>query len=158
MLDLSRRLRMDGASRDTKFLEIVALRKRYGEQIALRDIAFAVRAGEVLGIVGPNGAGKTTLLEAIAGLLPVDGGDVMLQGRALSLLDRRDTIFYLPDGLRPYPDQFVARVLAFFAGAYRRSAAQLADAIEHLGLGPVLHKRVHALSKGYARRLILALG
>jgi ABC-type multidrug transport system ATPase subunit len=158
MLDLSRRLRMDGSSSDAKFLEVAALSKRYGEQLALRDVAFSTRSGEVLGIVGPNGAGKTTLLEAIAGLLPVDGGAVCLNGRALAAAQRHNAIFYLPDGVRPYPDQFVMQVLGFFAGVYRSSSAQLATVVERLGLTPVLHKRVHALSKGYARRLILALG
>jgi ABC-2 type transport system ATP-binding protein len=155
---LSGRLRMDGASPDPKFLEIVALSKRYGEQVALRDVAFSIRAGEVLGIVGPNGAGKTTLLEAIAGLLPVDGGAVVWKGRRLPLGRRRDAMFYLPDGVRPYPDQFVVQVLAFFAGVYRASKVELTETIERLGLTPVLDKRVQALSKGYARRLVLALG
>jgi ABC-2 type transport system ATP-binding protein len=67
-------------------------------------------------------------------------------------------MFYLPDGVRPYQDQSVARVLAFFAGVYRRPAVQIASVVAALGLAPVLGKRVHALSKGFGRRLILALG
>ena len=149
---------MDGGSSDPRLLEIAALRKRYGEQIALADVAFSVHVGEVLGIIGPNGAGKTTLLEAIAGLLPADGGRVLWQGHALAPARRRNAIFYLPDGVRPYRDQFVVQVLLFFAGVYRCSAAQMADAVQRLGLEPVLQKRVYALSKGYARRLVLALG
>ncbi len=149
---------MDGGSSDPRLLEIAALRKRYGEQIALADVAFSVHVGEVLGIIGPNGAGKTTLLEAIAGLLPADGGRVLWQGHALVPAQRRNAIFYLPDGVRPYRDQFVVQVLSFFAGVYRCPAAQMADAVQRLGLEPVLQKRVYALSKGYARRLVLALG
>ena len=84
---------------------------------------FAVRDGEVLGLIGPNGAGKTTLLESIAGLLPVDSGRIFWRGRPLPAQRRREAIFYLPDGIRPYGDQFVEEVLAFFAGTYRRSAA-----------------------------------
>jgi len=149
---------VDGDQTSPNLVEIAALRKRYGEQFALADVALDVRAGEVLGIIGPNGAGKTTLLEAIAGLLPADSGDVLWQGQTLPLAQRRSNIFYLPDGLRPYQDQYVARVLSFFAGVYRRPSSQLADVVERLGLGSVLQKRVHALSKGYARRLVLALG
>jgi ABC-type glutathione transport system ATPase component len=52
-------------------LRVVALTRRYGDEIALADVAFDVQAGEILGLIGPNGAGKTTLLEAVAGLLPV---------------------------------------------------------------------------------------
>jgi len=140
-------------------MEVAALTKRYGEQFALADVVFDIHRGEVLGIIGPNGAGKTTLLEGIAGLLPIDSGDIRWQGRTLPFAQRRNTIFYLPDGLRPYQDQYVARVLAFFAGVYYRSPrAQVARATELLGLAPVLQTRVRALSKGFARRLMLALG
>jgi ABC-type multidrug transport system ATPase subunit len=139
-------------------LEVVRLTKRYGDQVALADVAFSVHAGEVLGLIGPNGAGKTTLLEAIAGVLPVDAGAIVWHGRELPQAQRREAIFYLPDGIRPYQEQPVARVLAFFAGVYRRSNAHSAAIVGALGLAPILAKRVHALSKGYARRLILALG
>jgi len=50
-----------------------------------------------------------------------------------------------------------SQVVSFFAGVYRRSKAETADTINSVGLRPVLHKRVHALSKGYNRRLLLAL-
>jgi ABC-2 type transport system ATP-binding protein len=67
-------------------------------------------------------------------------------------------IFYLADGIRPYGDQFVEEVLEFFAGTYRRSAKEFSDIVAAVGLGPVLAKRVQTLSKGYNRRLIIALG
>jgi ABC-2 type transport system ATP-binding protein len=139
-------------------LEVVSLTKRYGDQPVLKDVVFAARAGEVLGLIGPNGAGKTTLLEAIAGLLPVDMGTILWRGRPLQVRERRDVIFYLPDGLRPYGSQFVEQVLAFFADIYRRSASEVSDVVAAVGLRPVLMKRVQALSKGYNRRLIIALG
>jgi len=138
-------------------MHAAGLAKRYGDQHALADISFAVKSGEVLGLIGPNGAGKTTLLEAIAGLVPVDGGDVLWRGSSLPLSRRREHIFYLPDGLRPWEDQFVARVLRFFAAAYGRPESFVAETIAALGLAPVLRKRVLALSKGFGRRLMLAL-
>jgi ABC-2 type transport system ATP-binding protein len=67
-------------------------------------------------------------------------------------------MFNLPDGVRPFLDQPVTRVLSFIGGVYRRSTGEIADAIKSVGLTPVLHKRVHSLSKGYGRRLMLALG
>jgi ABC-2 type transport system ATP-binding protein len=139
-------------------LEVAALTKRYGYQPALSDVGFAVRDGEVLGLIGPNGAGKTTLLESIAGLLPVDSGRISWRGRPLPAHRRREAIFYLPDGIRPYGDQFVEEVLAFFADIYRRSAREFSDIVAAVGVGPVLLKRVGSLSKGYNRRLIIALG
>ena len=67
-------------------------------------------------------------------------------------------MFYLPDGVKPYQDRFTFEVLTFFGSVCRRSASDLASAIASLGLKPVLRKRVSALSKGYNRRLLLAIG
>jgi ABC-2 type transport system ATP-binding protein len=138
-------------------LEVRSLGKRYRDQHALFDISFEARACEVIGLIGPNGAGKTTLLEALAGIVPADRGEVLWHGSFLPLHRRREVMFYLPDGLRPWDDQYVARVLEFFAKVYRRLARQVADVVHAVGLAPVLRKRVSALSKGFARRLMLAL-
>jgi ABC-2 type transport system ATP-binding protein len=139
-------------------LRIASLTKYYGEQLALEDVGFTVRSGEALGLIGPNGAGKTTLLEAIAGLLPIDSGEIRFRDEPLPLQRRREVIFYLPDGVRPYGDQTTEQVLAFFAGVYRRRPDEVSDIVSTVGLRPALVQRVHALSKGYNRRLIIALG
>jgi ABC-type multidrug transport system ATPase subunit len=146
------------ASRSPGLLEAVSLTKRFGDQQALNDVSFDVRAGELLGLIGPNGAGKTTLLEAVAGLLPVDAGEILWRGSPVRISARRDEIFFLPDGLRPWDEQYVSRVLNFFAGTYQRTNQQLDDTIAAVGLAPALGKRVSALSKGFARRLMLVLG
>jgi ABC-type multidrug transport system ATPase subunit len=125
--------------------------------MALANVSFDVRPGEILGLIGPNGAGKTTLLEAVAGLTPVDAGRVCWRGSVLSEAQRREVMFYLPDGLRPWDDQFVARVIEFVAAVYRKKETDIAQIVRELALSSVLRKRVLALSKGYARRLILAL-
>src|SRR4030095_1388371 len=102
-------------------LRVDALSKRYGEQHALADVSFDVRAIEILGLIGPNGAGKTTLLEAIAGLIPVDHGRVLWRGADLPIAGRRELMFFLPDGLRPWQEQYALRVIELFAAAYGRS-------------------------------------
>jgi len=145
-------------ARAVSLLDIVGLHKRYGDQTVLAGVDFGVAAGDVLGIIGPNGAGKTTLLETIAGVTPADAGAVFWRGTPLPQPRRRECIFYLPDGIRPYHDQPVARVLGFFAGVYRRRDTDVGAAIAAVGLAPVLRQRVQTLSKGYARRLMLALG
>ena len=139
-------------------LGVESITKHYGGEVALADVSFDIQGGEIIGIIGPNGAGKTTLLEAVAGILPIDKGNVRWRGKPLQPSQRREVMFYLPDGVRPYPDQPVARILTFFADVYRRSTNEVEDAVESLGLTPVLHKRVHSLSKGYARRFMLTLG
>jgi ABC-2 type transport system ATP-binding protein len=137
-------------------LEVAGLTKHYGDQLALAEVSFGAQAGEVLGLIGPNGAGKTTLLEATAGVLPVDAGRVLWHGQPLAR--RRDVIFYLPDGVRPWGEQYVARVVSFFADVHRRSPHQVREVVAAVGLVPVLAQRVNALSKGFARRLMWALG
>src|SRR5262249_24800368 len=131
--------------------------KRYGEQRALVDISFAVNAGEVLGLIGPNGAGKTTLMEAVAGILAADDGRVLWRGTSLTLPQRREFMFYLPDGLRPWEDQSASDVTAFSAAVSGGPEPVVANTIRSLGLSPALRKRIAALSKGYGRRLMLAL-
>jgi ABC-type multidrug transport system ATPase subunit len=138
-------------------MQVAGLTKQYGDQHVLADVSFDVRAGEVLGLIGPNGAGKTTLLETIAGVLPANAGQVLWLGAPVPIGRRCDVVFYLPDGLRPWDEQFVVRVLEFFAAVYRRTEVQLAETVHSVGLSRVLGKRVLALSKGYSRRLMLAL-
>jgi ABC-2 type transport system ATP-binding protein len=141
----------------TVLLRVDGLSKRYGDQQALANVSFDVHGNEILGLIGPNGAGKTTLLEAIAGLLPVDGGAVLWRDNALPSDRRRDSIFFLPDGVRPWQEQHVLHVIEFFAAVYGRPGPTLAKTIRLLGLSPVLRKRVDSLSKGFCRRLMLAL-
>src|SRR5215211_2192861 len=136
-------------------LQVFGVTKAYNDQPALADISFSVTAGEILGLIGPNGAGKTTLLEAIAGILPVDDGRVLWRTTLLPVSRRRELIFYLPDGLRPWDDQYVQRLLEFFAAVYGRSEVDVEETIRTIGLAPVLDKRVSALSKGFTRRLML---
>jgi ABC-2 type transport system ATP-binding protein len=138
-------------------MRVAGLSKRYGDQQALTEVSFDVATNEIVGLIGPNGAGKTTLLEAVAGLLPIDSGAVFWRDNALPFNRRRDSIFFLPDGVRPWQEQRVLHVIEFFAAVYGRPGGTLCNTIRLLGLSPVLRKRVDALSKGFCRRLMLAL-
>ena len=150
--------RVSGQANDQTLLRVISINKQYADQVVLANVAFDIQAGEIIGIIGPNGAGKTTVLEVLAGILPAETSDVQWLGRPLPPSCRREAMFYVPDGVQPYQDQPVFRVLTFFAGVYRRSADEIANTIQAAGLTPVLGKRVHSLSKGYGRRLLLALG
>jgi ABC-2 type transport system ATP-binding protein len=148
---------MTAAVTPASMLGVAGLSKRYGEQRALAEVSFDVRAREVVGIIGPNGAGKTTLLEMIAGILPADSGRVLWQGVDLPQPHRRDAIFYLPDGVRPWEEQFVTSVIEFFGTVHGRSREYVTETVGSVGLSSVLGKRISALSKGFARRLMLGL-
>src|SRR5262249_10378346 len=96
--------------------------------------------------------------EAMAGLLPADAGVVSWQSRPIPRARRREVMFYVPDGIRPYADQQVARGLSFLAGGYGRSRDSTASVIAMVGLPTVPAQRVASLGKGFNRRLRLALG
>jgi ABC-type multidrug transport system ATPase subunit len=130
------------------------LRKRFGAVTAAEDVSFEVRGGEVLGLLGPNGAGKSTVLECLAGLLPADGGAVTLDGVPLGAAQRRDALFYLPDGVRPWGDQCVGWVLDF--GRALHGGASDPDVDDALGIAPLRGRRVGELSKGQRKRVLLA--
>jgi len=146
------------ALQSSELIEVCGLGKSYGDQLVLADVSFTVGRGEIVGLIGPNGAGKTTLLETVAGILVADTGKVRWQGQDIAPSRRRESLFYVPDGIRPYQDQYVTHVLSFFAGVHALAAASVTDAVAATGLQPVLAKRVAALSKCYRRRLLLALG
>lgn len=139
-------------------IRAAGLEKRYGDKRVLRGLDFELGRGGFLVVTGPNGAGKTTLLEAMVGLIPTDGGDVFRHGEPLPAALRRNHLFYLPDGVRPYRDRAAIDVVSFFARVFHRSIPEIAAVVGAVGLSPALDKRVHALSKGFARRLMLALG
>lgn len=136
-------------------LHVHELTKRFGDTWALRGASFSVRAGEVLGLVGPNGSGKTTLLESVAGLLAVDGGTVTADSDTRRA--RREILFYMPDGILPWPDQSVRWTLHFSASLQGAPRAAIGDTTRALGLDAVLDRRVGTLSKGQRKRVLIAL-
>jgi ABC-2 type transport system ATP-binding protein len=97
------------------------LTKRYGRLTALHNVSFSIREGEILGLIGPNGSGKTTLFECLGGVLPIDGGMVLQDGRPLTPRDRASSLFYLPDGIAPWPSQTVRWALEFIASFFGSS-------------------------------------
>jgi lipopolysaccharide export system ATP-binding protein len=60
------------------------LNKRYRKRVVVKDVSLEVRSGEVIGLLGPNGAGKTTCFYMMVGLVPMDGGELFLDGRRLT--------------------------------------------------------------------------
>ena len=65
-------------------IEVKRVSRSFGGLMALCDVSFAVREGEIFGLIGPNGAGKTTLFNLVTGLMPASSGAVELRGRAIS--------------------------------------------------------------------------
>jgi ABC-2 type transport system ATP-binding protein len=125
-------------------LAVAQLSARRGARQVLTDVSFTAHPGQILGVIGPNGAGKTTLFECVAGLLPFEGK-----------VDS-DLLFYVPDAIRPWPDQTVRWTLELTS---RMFDAQLDQALlDDLDLIGLQHAAVKSLSKGEAKRLDIAIG
>ena len=137
-------------------LIVTQLTKRFGRNWALRGANFSIRSGEIVGLVGPNGSGKTTLLECLAGLLPIDSG-ILRPDEPLPPRTRRDAIFYMPDGIAPWPDQTVGWTLKFSATLHGVPPADANDVARTLDLVVLDRQRVGTLSKGQRKRLLIAL-
>jgi ABC-type sugar transport system ATPase subunit len=73
-------------------LEARHMARRFGAVVALADASLALRRHEVLGLVGDNGAGKSTLLKILSGVLPADGGEILLEGRGIEIRRAQDAM------------------------------------------------------------------
>ena len=136
---------------------VAGLTKAYGGMLALDQVSFSIREGEILGLIGPNGAGKTTLFECLAGLLPADRGSVDF-GAGGAAVRRSDVLFYVPDAISPWPEQTVAWALDFTIGFLGGRSDLRRDVETRLGIEPLLGVRIGALSKGQRKRALLAIG
>ena len=132
--------------------------KRFGDVVALDHASFTAHPGELLGLIGPNGAGKSTLFECVAGVLAADGGIVTVGENRLRASARNEALFFLPDGVQPWPEQRVGWVLEFAEGLFESELGARQDVTAALALDALLDKRVGALSKGQRKRVAVALG
>ncbi len=143
-------------------IRIRNLTKRYGEQLAVNNISFDVKPGEILGFLGPNGAGKTTTMKTITTYLPVEEGEITIGGR--SVQDEgpglRKFIGYLPEHNPLYTDMPVIDYLAFCAALQGVEKSRIPERIREMvrlcGLNREKHKLIAELSKGYRQRVGLA--
>jgi ABC-2 type transport system ATP-binding protein len=146
----------------TTLIEAQALRKCFGNIVAVDDISLSVSKGEVLGFLGPNGAGKSTTMKMITGFLEPDSGTAHIAGIDISEdpIGAKRHLGYLPEGAPAYADMTPRSFLGFIAeirGYSGGEAKARADAAaEKAGLLGVWSQRIETLSKGYKRRVGLA--
>ena len=138
------------------------LTKRYGKAVAVDQISFGIRKGEVFGLLGPNGAGKTTTILMMLGLTEISSGSVSVLGfnPARSPLEVKRHVGYLPDSVGFYDHLTAMENLAYTAKLMGLSLAEralrIADALSRVRLTEVAHKRVATFSRGMRQRLGLA--
>jgi len=139
-------------------VHVAALRKTYGRTVAVQDVSFDVRPGEIFGLIGPNGAGKTTTMECVEGLRRPDGGAIFVLG-----LDPTRDARKLQEriGVQLQEAQLQKRIkvreaVALWASLYR-TPANGDRLIEQLGLSDKRNAWFMTLSGGQKQRLFIAL-
>jgi len=143
-------------------LEVDALKKSYGNLVAVNGVSFQAGAGEIVGLLGPNGAGKTTTVSMIAGLLRPDSGSVRIEGRPLSgdTDPNKRRIGLVPQDVALFDELTAQANLELFAALYDLdgTAAKRAmrEALDLVGLADRAQERVRNYSGGMKRRLNLA--
>jgi ABC-2 type transport system ATP-binding protein len=138
-------------------LEVYDLHKFFGNVIAVNNLSFVLKRGEVLGLLGQNGAGKTTTIKMLLGLLTPDKGVIMWDGKKL---DRSSvSIGYLPEERGLYPKSKVIDQLRFFGqleGMSKKSVDQSVNYwMEKLGMSNYKSMRANELSKGNQQKIQL---
>jgi ABC-2 type transport system ATP-binding protein len=133
--------------------------KRFGAVEALADCSLSVARGTMVGFLGPNGAGKTTAMRSVFGLVEPDSGDVLWDGRPISL-EQRLRFGYMPEERGLYPRMPVGEQLAYFGllhGMDEREAPAAASSwLERLGLADRAGSTIEELSHGNQQRAQLA--
>jgi ABC-2 type transport system ATP-binding protein len=141
-------------------IKIANLNKSYGHQMAVDNISFEVKAGEILGFLGPNGAGKTTTMKMITGYIEMDSGDISIGGQSVKSQHTKKYIGYLPEHNPLYTDMPVIDYLSFCAALQGVSKSTIKERVREMirlcGLDIEKHKRIQELSKGYRQRVGLA--
>lgn len=144
-------------------LDARGLVRRFGNLVAVDGLDLQVDPGEIVAFLGPNGAGKSTTMRMIAGSLTPTRGSVEIDGRSLhqDRLAAQRRFGYLPEGAPADGDARVDDMLGFVAGVHGLRGSARREAVRRvlrrLDLEHTVRQRVNTLSKGFQRRLGLAM-
>ena len=140
-----------------KILEVRNLKKEYNKFI-LNDISFDVQKGEIVGIIGPNGSGKSTTMKSIMGIIPRDGGEIIVDGEKIAFEDYkyRERIGYVGEELDFYEKILMKKIYRFVSKCYSNwDDGVFHDLIKRFELS--LDKKICECSKGMKLKFSLVL-
>jgi len=143
-------------------IETEALSKYYGDFIAVENLTFSVRKGEIVAFLGPNGAGKSTTMKMLTGYLAPSAGTAKVCG--MEVAQNRDEVAnrigYLPENGPLYEEMTPLSLLNFFADARSMPSARKSERIDQViqqcALQTVLSKPIGKLSRGFRQRVGMA--
>ncbi|MGV2290240.1 ABC transporter ATP-binding protein [Trinickia sp. YCB016] len=143
------------------FVNVQGLNKAYGQTSVFRDIDFAAERGELVTLLGPSGCGKSTLLRCIAGLTPVDGGSVLIEGKdVVPVAPQKRGVAMVFQSYALFPNMTVEQNVAFGLRMQKVEAGEIAkrvaEAIALVELNGFEGRYPRQLSGGQSQRVALA--
>lgn len=144
-----------------QILEIIDLKKSFGEKQVLKGINLKINKGSIIGYIGPNGAGKSTTVKIIMGLVIGYTGEIRIFGEDISKDDGsyRKKIGYVPEVPEIYDSLTGKEYLTFIAQLYDidydKADNKARKLMDILGIADVYEKRISSYSKGMKQKLIL---
>ncbi|OON94938.1 MAG: hypothetical protein ATN33_00020 [Epulopiscium sp. Nele67-Bin001] len=139
-------------------LEVIDLKKHFGEKEVLKGISFTVENGQPLGLLGQNGAGKTTTIRTLMGIYDIEHGEILLDGKPFNL--GKESVGYLPEERGLYQDIKVIEQLVYIAklrGLSAKDAKRASNnALAKLEISHYADKLIKTLSKGNQQKVQLA--
>lgn len=143
-------------------IEVKNVTKKYGNVVAVEDISFSIKDGEIVGLLGPNGAGKTTTMNILSGYIEQTSGEVTIEGydNLKKSKKARKQIGYMPEGVPLYTDLTVKEFVTYMAELKQVDKKvrkeRVENVIEKTGLTDVQNKLTRNLSRGYKQRVSMA--
>lgn len=141
-------------------LEIKNIEKRFGSRTVLKKISFETKTGEVFGLLGPNGAGKTTLIKMITGLLNIDDGEILINGKSLEhdFEAAMENIGAIVENPEFYKYMTGKQNILQYARLHKSvTIERVNEVIELVGLSNRINEKVGKYSLGMRQRLGLAI-
>jgi ABC-2 type transport system ATP-binding protein len=139
-------------------IKVANLTRKYGEFVAVDDVSFQIRSGEIVGLLGHNGAGKTTIMKMMTGYLEPTSGSITIDGLDIGS-DRRaiqQKIGYLPENCPVYPEMTILGYLDYCAALHGIPAKErpglIREAVERTALTEKAANQIATLSRGYRQR------
>ena len=145
-----------------KVLEVTGLTKQYTKVLAVDNVSFDIKKGEVFALIGSNGAGKTTTIRMISTLLKATAGDAIVGGYSINKDPEkvRECITYLPDEAGAYKNITGINYLKFMAGLFCTDPKQIIECVNRAkdicNLGERLNEKIGSYSRGMIRKLLLS--
>ena len=143
-------------------IEVKNVTKKYGSVVAVEDINFEIKEGEIIGLLGPNGAGKSTTMNMITGYIEPTEGEILIEGYDISKKPKKAKrqIGYMPEGVPLYSDLTVKEFITYMAELKKVNRKERKEKVEKIieqtGLKNVENKLIRNLSRGYKQRVSMA--